>query len=275
MPPGDYIMLLPIGLLAGACGGLLGIGGSVVMIPAMCLLAGPQQQHLYQAVALIVNFFVVAPAVIRHRQAGATLRPVTRLMVPGAMVGVVAGVYLSDLPVFHDQGQGYLQIGFAAFLGYAFVQNLLRLRSRRRGVQRSASDAARLSKAAIVALVGIPTGLVGGLLGVGGGLVAVPAQQAVLNLRLPTAIANSATTILCSSVVGAVLKNAHLSQHGFSWRQAIFMSLCLIPTATIGAWYAAAKVHRWPVRVIRAIFAVLLLYCGVRLLAMGIEQVRL
>ncbi len=270
----DYIMLLPVGLLAGTCGGLLGIGGSVVMIPAMCLLAGPQRQHLYQAVALIVNFFVVAPAVIRHRQAGATLWPVTRLMVPSAMVGVVAGVYLSELPVFHGAGQGYLQIGFAVFLGYVFVQNLLRLRWPRHAAGRPETNPADLSKPAIVALVGIPTGLLGGLLGVGGGLLAVPAQQVVLKLRLPNAIANSATTILWSSVLGALLKNAHLSQHGFSWRQAILMALCLIPTAMIGSWYAAAKVHRWPVRVIRTAFAVLLLYCGVRLLLMGLEQVR-
>ncbi len=271
----DYIMLLPVGLLAGACGGLLGIGGSVVMIPAMCLIAGPQRQHLYQAVALIANFFVVAPAVIRHRQAGATLRPVTRLMVPSALVGVIAGVYLSELPIFHGQGQGYLQIGFAVFLGYVFVQNLLRFRSPSRASERPAADAAHLSKPAIVALVGLPTGLLGGLLGVGGGLLAVPAQQVVLRLRLPNAIANSATTILWSSVLGAVLKNAHLSQHGLAWRDAILMAVCLIPTAMIGSWYAAAKVHRWPVRVIRAAFAVLLLYCGVRLLMMGLGQVRI
>lgn len=72
-----------------------------------------------------------------------------------------------------------------------------------------------------------------------------------------------------------MLRNAHLSQHGFSVRQAALMALCLIPTAMIGSWHTAAKVHRWPIRVIRAAFAVLLLYCGVRLFLMGLEQVQL
>ena len=66
----DLIALALIGLLAGLLGGLLGIGGSIVMIPAMTEVLGPDQ-HLYQAAAMTVNFFVVVPAVIRHSRAGA------------------------------------------------------------------------------------------------------------------------------------------------------------------------------------------------------------
>ena len=81
-----YLLLIALGLVAGGSGGLLGIGGSLVMIPGMILLfgaegrqAGQDPQHLYQAAAMIVNFFVVLPAVVRHSQARATIPFVIRL----------------------------------------------------------------------------------------------------------------------------------------------------------------------------------------------------
>lgn len=268
----EYLMLLPVGLLAGASGGLLGIGGSVVMIPAMALLFGRHQEHLYQAAAMIVNFFVVAPAVVRHHQAKATFGPMTRLMIPGAIAGALGGVFLSELPVFRGTGQGYLQMMFAIFLGYVIGHNLWRLWRPRRSAGMNASDSAQLSKSAIVAIAGLPTGLLAGLLGIGGGVYAVPAQQVWFNVPLRNAVANSATTILWASVVGAVAKNASLTSHGHTWSQAVLMAVCLIPTAMAGSWYTSGKVHQWPVGVIRAAFVTLLLYCGTRMFLMGWAQ---
>lgn len=272
--------LILLGLLAGGSGGLLGIGGSLVMIPGMILMFGANgqaadqdPQHLYQASAMIVNFFVVAPAVVRHWQAKATLWPVIRLTIPGAIVGAVAGVYVSELAVFTGSGQGYLQIGFSLFLLYVIIYNLGRLRPSRdpSGDWNAASP--RLSKPLILTTVGLPTGLLGGLLGIGGGLFAVPAQQVGLRMPLRNAIANSAATILASSVIGAAFKNYHLSDHGFNVGQSLFLAACLAPSAMLGSWYTSARVHRWPVPIIRIAFIVLLTYCGLRVFLAGWAQV--
>lgn len=268
----DAIILAGVGLLSGGCGGLLGIGGSIVMIPAMVLLFGAERQHLYQATAMIVNFFIVGPAVLRHTQMRATLRPVVRLMVPSAIAGIVLGVLLSELSVFRGPGQGWLQIGFAVFLAYVFAYNLARLRSPARLPPMSEADAAGVSRWKTVLAVGLPAGVLGGLLGIGGGMYAVPAQQLCLRIRLPNAIANSAATLLWSSLVGALLKNFWLARHGHSWGQSLVMAACLIPTAMVGSYLAAASVHRWPVRVIRVAFAALLLYAGARLFLAGWTQ---
>lgn len=268
-----YVWLVIIGLLGGASGGLLGIGGSVVMIPGMVMLLGPEKQHLYQAAAMIVNFFVVGPAVLRHTQARATLRPVTRWTIPSAIVGAVAGVFVSEMPVFRGPGQGYLQITFAAFLAYVVVYNLLRLQTGQRLPKMTEADSAKLSKARIVGVVGLPAGLLGGLLGVGGGLVAVPGQQVALGIPLTNAIANSASTILWSSIVGAIAKNSQLTRHGFTIRESLLLALCLVPAAMIASYFTAAKVHRWPVRVIRYAFVALLIYCAYLLAMKGWGQV--
>jgi len=68
--PLDYSVLALIGLAAGALGGLLGIGGSIIMIPALAIFLG-DDQHLYQAAAMVVNIAVALPAAIRHKRAGA------------------------------------------------------------------------------------------------------------------------------------------------------------------------------------------------------------
>lgn len=264
----DYLFLVFLGLFAGGAGGLLGIGGSLVMIPGLVVLFGGDKQHLYQATAMIVNFFVVAPAVIRHWQAQATTRSLIRLMIPSAIVGAVLGVFVSDLSIFKGSGQGYLQIGFAAFLGYVIAYNIRRLC---RGAAAGQPEAGpmRLSKLFIIAAVGLPTGMAGGLLGIGGGLFAVPAQQVCLRVPLRNAIANSATTILWSSILGAVLKNWSLSAHGFHVYDSIRLAACLIPSAIIGSWYTSARVHRWPVGVIRGVFVLLLLYFGMKMFLTG------
>lgn len=272
--PIDFLWLLILGLVAGASGGLLGIGGSTVMIPGMVVLFGSDRQHLYQASAMVVNFFVVAPAVIRHMGVGATFPSVTRWMVPSAVAGAILGVFVSERPIFRGAGQGYLQIGFGAFLIYVIAYNIFRIRSGVRFPKMDQAAAAKLPKTRIVGLVGLPAGFLGGLLGVGGGLVAVPAQQIGLRIPLTNAIANSASTILWSSIVGAIVKNSRLAEHGYTIGQSILLTLCLAPTAVIGSWYTSAKVHQWPVRVIRSAFVLLLVYCSARLLMAGWRQLQ-
>lgn len=268
----EYLWLTLIGLAAGASGGLLGIGGSTVMIPGMVMLLGPQQQHLYQASAMIVNFFVVGPAVLRHVQAQATLRPLTRWMVPSATLGAIFGVVLSENRMFRGAGQGWLQLGFAAFLIYIVIYNLARISSAKRMPPMSEIEAAKLSKLKIISIVGLPAGILGGLLGIGGGLVAVPAQQIALRVPLTNAIANSASTILWSSVAGAIVKNARLAEHGFTIWQSFLLAALLAPTAIIGSYYTADKVHKWPVNVIRMAFVAILIYCAFRLVLAGSSQ---
>lgn len=269
----DYLWLILLGLAAGASGGLLGIGGSVVMIPGLVILFGSHQHHLYQAAAMIVHFFVVGPSVVRHRQARATFRPVTRWMVPSAVVGAIIGVVISELHIFHGDGQGYLQLGFAVFLLYIVFYNLMRLHRGSHLPEMTEADSSRISPTKIVAMVGLPSGLFGGLLGVGGGLIAVPAQQVGLKIPLRNAIANSASMILWASIAGAIVKNARLSEHGASFRQSLLLATILAPTAIIGAYFTAARVHKWPVGIIRTAFVILLLYCTYRMFAAGWSQV--
>ena len=79
-----YFAIGVLGLVAGTLGGMLGVGGSLIMIPALVMMFGREGQtegfnlHLYQAAAMIVNLFVAIPATLRHRQAGAVMGAVMK-----------------------------------------------------------------------------------------------------------------------------------------------------------------------------------------------------
>ena len=111
--PWIIIVIAVVGLFAGLLGGLLGIGGSLVMIPALVVLFGQGtaepvaagtfrglNQHIYQAAAMVVNILVAIPATFSHTRAKAVMPGVIRPMLPASMIAIVGGVAASNLPVF-------------------------------------------------------------------------------------------------------------------------------------------------------------------------------
>jgi uncharacterized membrane protein YfcA len=107
--------------------------------------------------------------------------------------------------------------------------------------------------------VGLPTGFTGGLMGIGGGAVAVPGQQILLKMPLRNAIANSAATIASVSWLGAIAKNISVSvQHTATWQQSLLLAACLAPTAMIGSFVGARRTHTLRLGWLRVAFALLM-----------------
>ncbi len=260
--PWVLIAVALTGLAAGTLGGMLGVGGSVIMIPALVMLFGQGDrnpgfhQHLYQAAAMIVNLAVLLPAARRHYQAGAIQVRALKRIIPFAAVFIIAGVAISNLPLFSPEARflgasGPVWLGrvLAAFLVYVIAVNVRRLivgRGETAGQARF--DWPRAGG------VGVGMGLVAGLMGVGGGAIAVPLQQLLMRLPLRNAIANSATIICFTAGLGAIYKNATLAQHGLDWRNSLLLAGLLAPTAIIGGYLGGRLTHMLPVRIVRVAF---------------------
>jgi uncharacterized membrane protein YfcA len=272
-----FVELILIGLFAGFLGGMLGIGGSIIMIPAMTEVLGPDQ-HKYQAAAMIVNFFVVVPAVYQHRRVRAIDPATVGRLLPLAIVAVLAGVGVSELPFFAGRGEAYLRMLFGMFLFCVAGYDLYKLFSRRKpGLPTSDASPALLEGAAaspsvagrrpwlFATAVALPTGLVAGLLGIGGGVLAVPLQRRFLGVPMRTAIANSATLIIATSFIGAIAKNyAYISENDYSL-ETFRLAVLLIPTAILGSLVGSRLTHRLPLKIVKVAFFVLMLAAAVRL----------
>ncbi len=256
-----------IGLSAGLLGGLLGIGGSVLIIPGLILYmsaAGTYdgtEQHLIQAAAMICNVFIAAPAVIAHWRNRAVMLPVIVWLAPSALAGIVLGVSLSNTSAFARQNGAYLAMLLAAFLLYVAGYNTWRLIDKTRLADRF-DEKTRLPAWKVLA-VGLPMGLFGGLLGIGGGAICVPLQQTILRIPLRRAIANSAATIVLISSVGALQKNFTLPAHGFSPLESLQLAALLAPTAILGSYVGGVLTHRLPRKVLRGVFIVFMLTVSV------------
>ncbi len=266
----EPVTLIVVGLAAGLAGGLLGIGGSLVIIPALTELLGPDQ-HLYQSAAMMVNFFVAIPAVNQHRRVGAVEPATVRRIIPVAVSAVVAGVLVSESSLFAGRYEMYLCGLFGMFLFCVSGLELRRASWRNDAPAPAPNETpdkptknSRMSwrKAAAVA---VPTGFVAGLLGVGGGVLAVPLQRHFQNIPLRTAIANSATIILATSLVGAVVKNHnYLIEHDDSLRS-FALAVMLIPSAMLGSMVGSRLTHRLPIQHLKTVFLVFLLLAALRL----------
>jgi uncharacterized membrane protein YfcA len=264
----DYLILGTIGILMGVFGGLLGIGGSVVMIPAMVLafgVNGGEKQHLYQASAMICNFFVAASAVFAHKKARILMPDVVKLLVPSAVLGVALGVLLSNSSLFAG-GRSYLLTRlFGAFMIYVAAYNFIKLFDR--AEDKNGLDTANTRRSVpMTVLNGLITGIAAGLLGLGGGSVCVPLQQIMLKMPLKRAISNSAATIILIAVIGAALKNATLSRHNIAIIDSIKIAGVIIPTAIVGAFAGARLMHRLPKNIVRIVFILLMLAASYKML---------
>lgn len=267
----QIVMLPAIGVVAGLLGGLLGIGGGLVMIPAMLLLLGepygPGSLHVFKLGALATSIVVSVPAAVRHARAGAVVAPMLRGIVPLGVVGVAGGIWLSSL--LGGEHTHVLRRIFGAVMILSVIANVLQQRSNAATRDSGGGTAPIASRWGLIGSVtGIPAGLIAGFLGIGGGIWAVPAQNLLLGIRLRNAIANSSCMIVGVAAAAAAGQSAAVARMtGLSPADGWVLAAGLAPGAVIGGWCGASLTHRISTRGLRWAFHGLLIVAGVRLAA--------
>ena len=262
----EYLILILIGLLMGMSGGLLGIGGSSVMIPAMVLAFGPDQ-HLYQASAMLCNFFVAISAVFVHRKQGSLVKPMLVWLIPMAAIGIVIGVWISNTSFFAGDRAYMLSRLFGLFLIYVAVYNCFKLIPKNgvKNLEYTEQDNSRVK----TGVIGIATGLGAGLLGIGAGTISTPFQQLILKVPLRKAMSNSSAIIMSVALIGGIYKTVTLPEHGNSIADALRISAVIVPTAIIGGFVGGQLMHKLPVKVVRIIFICLVLLASYKMITTG------
>lgn len=261
--PSEIALIAAIALFGGLVGGLLGLGGSIFIIPALTLALG-LNQHLYQAAALAANIFVAAAATLRHRGRGTIRRDVVPTLAVAAALAAIIGVAVSNrIPA------APLAAIFGGYLCYTALAEFLALARRIPDVaEPSARDASRPAIAAIGALGGFASGM----LGIGGGALMVPLLRKFVRLPMRHAVASSAAAMIAACIVGATAKNATIASladsagNPLSLKQSLGLAAILAPLAAIGASLGAALVYRLPTDIVRAAFALLLAFSGIRMI---------
>lgn len=257
-------LVVAIGVAAGVVGGLAGIGGSIVMLPALGLILGYEpgrsgaQHHLYMAAAMVVNAVVSIAAVRRHAKAKAVRMDLWRWLLPGMGLGILGGVELSA-----RLGGNAAKLWLAVFLiAYCLYNAATAIWGAPEGTERGERALW------VVPLVsGLVVGVIAGFLGIGGGIVLVPIL--VLAVRTPTrqAIATSASVMAVTSVLGAGYKIWSLGspQIGADRWAAVVLAVPMSVGAYIGAPIGANLTHTLKLPHLKLIISIVLAAAGVRL----------
>lgn len=266
MDPQIVVEYMAFGLFGGMIGGLLGIGGSVGIIPLATIFISPDKQQL-QCAAMLCNVAVASTAYRRYLMAGKIEWTFARRIVPAAIVFVLAGVAASTVI-----DASSFRVMFAAFLLVVAVREFRLLAI---GGEHAPDDARELSPAR-GAGIGAIMGFLSGLLGIGGGVVGVPLMRAWARIPMKRAVVTSVCTMVPLAMVGATMKsitlwNTPVDANGATMSTlaagstaaattstaassatipsnalipALLIAACLIPTAMVGSWIGATiNVH--------------------------------
>lgn len=90
----DGVVAVAVGVIAGAYAGLLGVGGGIVMVPAMVLLLD-QAQTVAEGTSLLAIVGTALIAARAHQRKGLVLPRWARLLAAGGVVGAVLGSFLA------------------------------------------------------------------------------------------------------------------------------------------------------------------------------------
>ena len=108
--PPNPLVLAAIGVGAGVLSGLFGVGGGIIMVPGMVLLAGMAQQRASAtSLAAIVPIATVGAVIFGGADS------VDLLAAAVLVVGSVAGVQVGSRLMPHV-GDDRLRVGFAVFM---------------------------------------------------------------------------------------------------------------------------------------------------------------
>ncbi|MDA0353544.1 MAG: sulfite exporter TauE/SafE family protein [Chloroflexi bacterium] len=90
----ETLVALLIGLAGGTFGGLLGIGGGTLYVPALVLILG-QDQRVAQAVSLVVIIPTAISATTANLRGGYVDKEVALLVTPAAVLLALGGGFLA------------------------------------------------------------------------------------------------------------------------------------------------------------------------------------
>ena len=253
---GRAARLIAIGVVTGLAGGLLGVGGGFVMVPAMVyLLKTPQREANGTSLAVIVPVALVGATVLgRGHQVDVEVAIALAIgAVGGAVVGARMTRRVSDAGLRRAFGVlaivvGLLMIGEAALHALGTPIHF--------GATLTLTG---LSLWGLAFVVGAVAGILSGLLGIGGGAIMIPAMTLLMGLSQHLAQGTSLLVIIPTAISGSI---THFRMGNIRLETAAWLSGGGVVGAVGGAFLALAS----PDAILRLLFGGYLAFTGARML---------
>jgi uncharacterized protein len=256
-----FILFIGLGCIAGFLAGLFGVGGGFVMVPILIIsfehvgVSSSVLTHVAIGTSLFVVVFTSIMSAYQHRkQENIHWRSVFVIGFSSALTAFAATRLAAGL-----SGR-YLRVAFALIVITSAIRMLIESETK-------AQEKLELSSGpstAGLAGVGLATGVVSGLAGIGGGLFTIPIMYNLLKMPLKLAIGTSSAAIVITaffSVSGYILNG--IGRPGLpEWcvgfvdlQHGVALAIGSIFLARVGA-YVSFKTHPFRLKKLFALFVI-------------------
>jgi uncharacterized membrane protein YfcA len=257
-----FFAYLVLGVFAGFCAGMFGVGGGAVIVPILTSLfaaqAFPHEHILHLALgsSMATIVFTSMSSLRAHHQRGAVLWPVVIRITPGIAIGAILGSQLASHVPTRPLG-----LVFAIFMCCVAVQMFADIKPQAHR---------NLPGTLATASVGVVIGGVSALVAIGGGTLSVPFMT-WCNVKVQYAIGTSAAIgfpIAVSGTVGYLISG--WSQAGLPAGSIGYISAPAVVgmaiSSVVSAPFGARLTHSLPPRTLKRMFAMLVLLLAAKML---------
>jgi uncharacterized membrane protein YfcA len=250
------LLVLALGFAGGVASGVLGVGGGILMAPALLYVprildAGAFDMKEVAGLTITQGLLACLSGTLGHGRYGCVSRRLVVSMGPALVVGALAGSVLSS-----RMEPRALMLLFAALAGVAAVLMWL--------PRTGAEGASATVNGPLAALIALSVGLLGGMVGQGGSFLLVPLMLHVLRIPTRVVIGSNLALVLFSSAAGLAGK---LATAQVPLLAAGMLALGTVPGAQAGSVLS----HRLPTRGLRAALGVVV---GLSALVLAADALR-
>ena len=218
----SIIVLIVVGMLVGVLSGMFGIGGGTVIVPALVWLGLSQRNAAATSMLAIVPTAI--SGVVSYAAGGNVDWLAAALLFCGMFVGGQVGSWLlSRLPELA------VRWIFVVFLVFVVVDQVSFVPSRDHQIVMTVVTGIGL------ALLGVVIGTLAGLLGIGGGALAVPSLSMLFGASDLVARGTSLLAMFPNSITTSA---ANLKRRLAHVKTALIIGVTAAVTAPLGTWIA-------------------------------------
>jgi uncharacterized protein len=187
--------LLIVGFVVGAIGTIIGSGGGFLLVPTLLLLDAHMSPDVAAGISLAVVFFNATSGSIAYARMGRVNFQAGTIFAMAAIPGAIVGAYTTAHIPRHvfDAMFGFLLIAASGYLMST---------AGRKTDKKQSGDYNLLLGIAI----SVGVGFISSLLGIGGGIIHVPALTHALNFSVHTATATSHYVLSITALVATLIR---------------------------------------------------------------------
>ncbi|MEC1437846.1 sulfite exporter TauE/SafE family protein [Bacillus sonorensis] len=269
----EYFILIILGLIAGTIGSLVGLGGGIVIVPSLLFLSGipgvfdHATPQMAVGTSLLVIIFTGLSSTIAYMKYKTVDYKSGLIFFIGSGPGSIIGAHVSKY---------FSADSFSLWFGIFMILISLSLMIKKKakpldkihtGVIRTfkddeGNDYTYSYQAWAGIAIAFFVGFLGGLFGIGGGSLMVPAMMLLFLFPTRVAVATSMFIIFLSSVAGSA---GHVVSGHVNWLYAV----ALIPGAWFGGQLGAFINKKMQTKTIVFVMRLVLILIGLRLIYQG------